>query len=279
MSKAHVDTLTGEKESVCRSTTSKSTKQLRRITVRCAVVHLGQHDIMSIGGVAAHQLLPQSTVPIRHLIPGVSCPEDLHLERCLEGPCSENHFQASACVCKGHMTRHVPSDPADDSQDLSKGFSHGQTGSSSGVKTCESRISTPITAVTPPRGPPQSYDGMTSLYERLGESGIRLLTVSGHDGATCIVGAPYVPADSSRDTKLVDYRDSAISQYHETFLGITKFHTEHDKFLAMRIIEDNLRNVRNPLCHLGVPTGILIGRETLKSKSSSYWAVRTYQAC
>ena len=50
-----------------------------------------------------------------------------------------------------------------------------------------------------------------------------------------------------QDAKLVDYSEAAISKYHETFLSIAKFHIKHDKSLAMRIIEDNLRTVRNPL--------------------------------
>lgn len=47
--------------------------------------------------------------------------------------------------------------------------------------------------------------------------------------------------------KLVDYGETAISKYHESFLGIVKFHIEHDKALAMKIIEDNLRTTRNSL--------------------------------
>jgi hypothetical protein len=50
-----------------------------------------------------------------------------------------------------------------------------------------------------------------------------------------------------RDAKLVDYSETAISKYHESFLSIVKFHIEHDKSLAMAIIEDNLRTAYNPL--------------------------------
>ncbi|MCJ1405116.1 hypothetical protein MMC11_008342 [Xylographa trunciseda] len=50
-----------------------------------------------------------------------------------------------------------------------------------------------------------------------------------------------------RDAKLVDYSEAAKSKYYETFLRVAKFHIKHDKSLAMRIIEDNLRTVRNPL--------------------------------
>ncbi|MCJ1408010.1 hypothetical protein MMC19_002083 [Ptychographa xylographoides] len=50
-----------------------------------------------------------------------------------------------------------------------------------------------------------------------------------------------------RSAKLVDYSEDAISKYHETFLNLAEFHIKHDKALAMRIIEDNLRTARNPL--------------------------------
>jgi hypothetical protein len=36
-----------------------------------------------------------------------------------------------------------------------------------------------------------------------------------------------------QDAELVDYSETAVSKYHETFLGIVKFHIKHDKFLAM----------------------------------------------
>ena len=49
-----------------------------------------------------------------------------------------------------------------------------------------------------------------------------------------------------RDAKLVDYSEAAISNYHETFLSIVKFHIKHDTSLAMQIIEDNVRIARNP---------------------------------
>jgi hypothetical protein len=49
------------------------------------------------------------------------------------------------------------------------------------------------------------------------------------------------------DAKLVDYSKTAISKYHESFLSIVKFHIEHDKALAMQIIEDNVRTARNLL--------------------------------
>ncbi|KAF4625963.1 hypothetical protein G7Y89_g12201 [Cudoniella acicularis] len=52
---------------------------------------------------------------------------------------------------------------------------------------------------------------------------------------------------SIRDAELVDYSEAAISKYHETFLSIVKFHIKHDRALAMRIIENNLRTVCNPL--------------------------------
>jgi hypothetical protein len=46
---------------------------------------------------------------------------------------------------------------------------------------------------------------------------------------------------------LVDSSETAISKYHETFLSIAKFRIKHAKALAMQIIENNLRTVRNPL--------------------------------
>lgn len=48
------------------------------------------------------------------------------------------------------------------------------------------------------------------------------------------------------DADLVDYSISARLNYHDTFLGITKFHIEHDTSLAVELIEDNLRTVHNP---------------------------------
>ncbi|KAE9373085.1 HET-domain-containing protein [Stipitochalara longipes BDJ] len=46
--------------------------------------------------------------------------------------------------------------------------------------------------------------------------------------------------------KLVDY-ETARSRYHESFLGVVKFHIKHDRYMAMQLIENNLRTVRNPL--------------------------------
>lgn len=48
------------------------------------------------------------------------------------------------------------------------------------------------------------------------------------------------------DEKLVDYSKSAIINYHETFLGIMKFHVKHHRRIAMKLIEGNLRDTRNP---------------------------------
>lgn len=48
------------------------------------------------------------------------------------------------------------------------------------------------------------------------------------------------------DAKLVDYSKHALSNYHETFLSIVKFHIKHDTALAIQLIEDNSRTIRNP---------------------------------
>ena len=50
-----------------------------------------------------------------------------------------------------------------------------------------------------------------------------------------------------RKAKLIDYSPAAKSNYHETFLGIVKFHIKHDKAIAMRFIEENSRTERNTL--------------------------------
>ena len=48
------------------------------------------------------------------------------------------------------------------------------------------------------------------------------------------------------NAKLVDY-EKAISKYHESFLGVVRFHVKHDRAMAMQLIENNLRTAHNPL--------------------------------
>lgn len=50
-----------------------------------------------------------------------------------------------------------------------------------------------------------------------------------------------------RDAGLIDYSEAAMSNYHETFLNLARFQIKHDTCVAMRIIEDNSRTVRNPM--------------------------------
>lgn len=46
---------------------------------------------------------------------------------------------------------------------------------------------------------------------------------------------------------LVNYGKTAVHNYHETFLGIMKFHIKHNTSIALQLIEGSLRTSRNPL--------------------------------